>query len=274
MALDQSPPSQAALEEAAALAAGLRAELTGIFVLDMDLLRISALPVGREIGLTSAQRRPLDPAAMERALRARAETARRTLDSVARRHQVRSSFVLSRGSVAGELLAAASRADIMAMGLIGHMGLAGRHLGSTTRQIRARSSCSLLLLAPGPRSGKRVLVLHTNSADSAAGLDLALELARRRGAELVVLPCGASEQLRADLDARLQQAGTQVRVGATAPESFRELAGIIRALDGGLLVAAEDCPLMAGHDDEFDRLGCPVLLARAPAALGGQPETV
>ena len=45
VALDASSHSHAALEEAAQLASGLEAELAGIFVLDSELLRLSALPV-------------------------------------------------------------------------------------------------------------------------------------------------------------------------------------------------------------------------------------
>ncbi|HEY5645591.1 MAG TPA: universal stress protein [Pseudomonadales bacterium] len=263
VALDESPHSRAALEEAAALAAGLQAELMGIFVMDTDLLRLAGLPLGRETGLTSARRRVLDPASMERALRAQAEAARRALDSIARQHRLRSSFLLSRGSVSGELIEAASRADIVAMGLIGHMGLAGRHLGSTTRRIRMQSRCSLLLLAPGQRRGSRVLVLSTGSADSDRGLDLALELARRRGVDLVVLPCNDDPKVRETVSARLVQSGVAVHLGK-APERFEDLAVTISEQGGGILVVGQDCPLIAGHDDQLDQLGCPVLLAYAP----------
>ena len=51
VALDASPHSHAALEEAAALAKPLQAELAGVFVLDAELLRLSALPVARETRL-------------------------------------------------------------------------------------------------------------------------------------------------------------------------------------------------------------------------------
>jgi single-stranded-DNA-specific exonuclease len=54
------------LEAAVALARGLDAELLGLFVEDLDLLRFAALPFAHEIGLASAVRRRLDPAALER----------------------------------------------------------------------------------------------------------------------------------------------------------------------------------------------------------------
>ncbi len=269
VALDESPHSRAALEEAAELAAGLQAELMGMFVLDADLLRLSGLPVGRETGLTSARRRALDPVSMERALRVQAETARQALEAIARRHRLQSSFLLGRGSVTAELSEAASRADIVAMGMIGHMGQAGRHLGSTTRQIRAHSHCSLLLLAPGHRPGNRVVAVCTGSADSDRGFDLAVELARRRRAELVILPCSDDPALRETLSSRVAESGVEVLIGA-APSGFDELIASVRTYAGGLLVVGQDCALIQGHDDELDRLGCPVLLAYA---LDSSPPT-
>ncbi|MGE0624290.1 MAG: universal stress protein [Pseudomonadales bacterium] len=268
VALDESPHSRAALEEAAELAAGLQAELMGMFVLDADLLRLAGLPVGRETGLTSARRRALDPVSMERALRMQGEAARRTLEAIAERHRLRSSFLLGRGSVTGELIEAASRADIVAMGMIGHMGLSGRHLGSTARQIRTRSRCSLLLLAPGRRPGNRVVAVCTGSPDSDRGLDLALELARRRGTPLVLLPCSDDPDLRERLLKQASERGVEVQLG-TAPAGFEELAATVRSHGGGLLVVGQDCDLIAGHDDELDRLGCPVLLAYASGAEPG-----
>lgn len=262
VALDESPHSRAALEEAAELAQWLQAELMGMFVLDADLLRLAGLPVGRETGATSARRRALDPVSMERALRLQAETARKTLEAIAARHRVQSSFLLSRGSVSGELIEAASRADIVAMGMIGHMGVAGRHLGSTTRQIRTRSHRSLLLLAPGRRAGSRVVAVCTGSPDSERGLDLALELARRRGTSLVLLPCGDDPALEERLRAQAAERGVEVILGA-APAGFEDLAASVRAHGGGLLVVGQDCDLLSGHDDELDKLGCPVLLAYA-----------
>jgi nucleotide-binding universal stress UspA family protein len=274
VALDESPHSRAALEAAAELAAGLQAELMGMFVLDSDLLKLAGLPLSRETGLTSARHRTLDPASMERALRMQAEAARRMLEAIAERHRLQSSFLLGRGSVSGELIEAASRADIVAMGTIGHMGQAGRHFGSTARQIRTRSHCSVLLLAPGRRAGDRVIAVCTGSADSDRGLDLALELARRRRTSLVLLPCSDDAALRERLLAVAAERGVEVLLG-TAPSGFENLAAAVRAYRGGLLVIGQDCDLIAGHDEELDRLGCPVLLAYSagPVPVGGESAT-
>ena len=49
VALDGSAHASGAPEAAAALAARLHAELEGVFVQDIDLARLAALPIGREI---------------------------------------------------------------------------------------------------------------------------------------------------------------------------------------------------------------------------------
>lgn len=272
VALDASAPSHAALEEAAALAAGLQAELTGIFVLDTELLRLSALPVAYETGLTSARRRALDPESMERALQAQAQKARAALEATARRHRLQSTFRLSRGNVVSELIEAASQADLMAIGLIGHMASTGKRLGSATLGVRARSHCSLLLLAPGHRLAGSVVVVFEDSADSGRALDIAREVAERRESDLVVLVCGDEaerEGLKNSVGERLEGASTSVTVDEIAAGGFETLGALFKRYQGGLLVLGQDCELVAGRDDELYALGCPVLLAHAG---GAEPE--
>ena len=109
VALDASPHSQAALEAASELADVLKAELVGIFVEDVNLLRLAGLPFAREVGYPSGTDRPLDSPSMERELRIQAEQARQTLAGVAVRRQIRWSFRVVRGQVATELLTRSAR---------------------------------------------------------------------------------------------------------------------------------------------------------------------
>lgn len=277
VALDASAPSHAALEEAAALAAGLQAELSGLFVLDAELLRLAALPVARETGLTSATRRSLNPAGMERALKAQAEAARAALEAAARRHRLHSTFRLSRGDVVSELIEAATQADLMAMGAIGHMSIAGKRLGSATRAVRARSRCSLLLLAPGLRLGGSVVVVADGTAGSARAVELADELSLSREADLVVLVCSAPdsrEVIAAEIRERIGGRPKPPTFDEIDPDRFDTLRNLLRRHGCGLLVVGQDCELVTGHDDELCDLGCPVLLAgsgdggEAPAEQG------
>lgn len=108
-----APSRRAVLEAAAALADKLDAELVGLFVEDVDLLHFAGLPFAREVGFTSATRRPLDVPAMERSLRTLAKEAHATLALVARDSPVRWSFRVARGPEAPELLAVATGEDLV-----------------------------------------------------------------------------------------------------------------------------------------------------------------
>jgi hypothetical protein len=113
VALDTGPRARAALEAAAELAARMQAELVGLFVEDVELLHFAGLPFAREVGYPSASLRPLDVAAMERALRAAAEEVQRTLAAVAARGPLSWSFRTARGAVPAELRAAAAEGGIV-----------------------------------------------------------------------------------------------------------------------------------------------------------------
>mgnify|MGYP006208676469 CR=1 FL=1 len=65
-----APGSAASPAAIARLAREMQAELLGLFIEDAELLRFAALPLAAEIGFPSAAHRKLDPASMERALRA------------------------------------------------------------------------------------------------------------------------------------------------------------------------------------------------------------
>jgi hypothetical protein len=111
--LDAGPRGRAAIEAAARLAARTQAELVCLFVEDVDLLRLAGLPFAREVGYPSAALRPLDVAAMERALRATAQEVQRTLTAIAARAPLNWSFRVARGTVLHELRAAAAGGDIV-----------------------------------------------------------------------------------------------------------------------------------------------------------------
>jgi hypothetical protein len=106
--LDSRLRTDAALEALAALAGELEAELIGLFVEDVDLLHLAALPFAREVGFPSATRRDLDVARMERSFEAQANELRRACEAVLKSSSVSWSFRVARGSRAAQLLSAAT----------------------------------------------------------------------------------------------------------------------------------------------------------------------
>jgi nucleotide-binding universal stress UspA family protein len=265
VALDASPHSDAALQAAAALAEPLQAELAGIFVLDTELLRLSALPAASETGLTSAQRRPLNPETMARALKLQAEQARRSLEAAARRHRLEASFQLIQGNVLAEILRAAKETDLLAMGVVGQMNVTRQRIGSTVRGVTTRAGCSVLLLSPGAPAGDTVVAVYDESTQSGRALELARQLASRRGSELVVLVDAGDtppEGLEAAARAQLEVMGVEARVDAIGSGGLPALKAALRRHGGGLLVMASDCRLIDGRQDQLSSLEVPVLLAR------------
>lgn len=94
------------LRAIAALAADAQAELLGVFIEDTALLELARLPFAAEIGWPSAARRSLDLGALERALRARAETLRQGLAAAAAPARLAYSFRVARQAPSQALAAA------------------------------------------------------------------------------------------------------------------------------------------------------------------------
>jgi nucleotide-binding universal stress UspA family protein len=165
VAIDTSPHGSAALEVAARLATELRAELQGLFVEDINLLRLAGLPFTREIDYPSGTSRPLDIEAMEQTLRTRAEGVRRAIAETARRTSLRWSFRTSRGNLAQTMLTESLEADLL---------LIGREESSP--------STSRAIAHQGP-----IMVIDEGSCSSNRLMDTAQRLARQHADIIVAL---------------------------------------------------------------------------------------
>ncbi len=108
--LDSPLQTDAALEALAVLAGEMEAELIGLFIEDVDLLHLAALPFACEVGFPSATRRDLDVARMERFFEAQANELRRACEAVLKSSPVSWSFRVARGSRLEQLLRAATEA--------------------------------------------------------------------------------------------------------------------------------------------------------------------
>lgn len=251
LALDISPRSRAALELATALAAELDAELAGLFVEDADLLHIGRLPFAREIGLFCPAPRPLDLRQLELALRREAEQARRLLVEAAARSRLRWSFQVARGRIASALFTLAAEADLVVLGKRPRVGV--RQLGAALVQWQVRTA------APGP-----VVAVYDGSPSCRRALELAVRLARTRGAELCLLLPAASDQAFMQLanDATVQLQGAGPACTRLTGGDIAEVATAARHLDAGVLVLNGDGRLRggAGFATLLNEVDCPVLL--------------
>jgi nucleotide-binding universal stress UspA family protein len=270
VALDASRESQAALEAAAKLAARLEAELLGLFVEDVDLLNLAALPFSREVPLLSRTSCILEPEQIERDLKSRAAMARRALAEAAAAFHIGWSFRIARGRVETELLAAAKDADLVALGK-GTRPLSGHaYLGSTGRAIAARTIRSVLFAAmTSGLADAAVAAVYREGRRSGEALTLAARLAKHDGRSLVVFVLGDSPgalaRMEADVDEQLQSmaiSGSLRRVNGTG---MADLLRAVKATPISLLVLGANV-LPSDTDVALDTLveesACSILLVR------------
>jgi nucleotide-binding universal stress UspA family protein len=268
VALDASPHSLAALEAAVDLAARLRAELSGLFVEDVNLLRLAGSPLAQEVGFFSATRRRLDAQQIERQLRAQASRVRQALQAMAEPAEVQWSFRIARGVIASELLTAAAEVDLIILGRGGWSLTRRRRLGSTARAVLSEAPGLALILQHGAGLEMPVLVVYDGSPLAQKALAAAAALVEEEEGHLTVLiladGADAAHRLQKQAAGWLQERGVEVRYRLLTKLSVPRLAHIVQLEGGGTLVLPARSPLL---QDEalltlLDEIEIPVLLVR------------
>jgi nucleotide-binding universal stress UspA family protein len=164
VALDASPQSLVALDIAAEIATKYQAELIGIYVEDINLVRLANLPFSREIGRFSASSRPFDSSRLQNLMHAHARLVQRRLAYTARRTNLRWSMQITRGSISDELIMAAQESDLIILGKSGWSRR--REPGSTAQSILTRTSRQALILSRKFQPGSPILVVFEGSQAS------------------------------------------------------------------------------------------------------------
>lgn len=267
IAVDGSPHSLAALEGAALLAARQQAVLTGIFVEDTDLLRLADLPFARELMYPAVLGRPLDSLVMKSRLKEAAETARQALSEAALRAGIDWSFLVRRGSVLQELLAAAERADLVVLGKASHLERRRRvRLGTTATRLLAESPRPALVLQYGERCRGPALLVCDGSPASIEKLPSAVDAASLFGGAPTILLLARDREEAAELrrrceavldrrDWRFRRCSPAERSGITRI-AHEEESGVVILVGIPLAIGTEHLPEML---DKIDR---PVLVYR------------
>jgi nucleotide-binding universal stress UspA family protein len=255
VALDESPRSAAALAAAASLASELGAELAGLFVEDIDLQHLIGLPFAREFSLLSGAGRTLSQAEMERTWRREADTLQHQLAEAASRLRLRWSFRVARGRVSAEVNTQAQAFDLIVLGK--RTGISVMTLTQTT----------VTSVYPSVQVGP-VLVLFEDRSTSAHSLEMGATLARRNGAELVLLiNAGSEEAYRvACADAR-NALKARATTGRCVWLSTLDGASLVRAVKregAGCLVLADRERFLGqtGFERVLDEIECPIVLTR------------
>lgn len=241
VALDASSHSLAALEEAANLAASMEAELMGLFIEDINLIRLASLPFARQISYPSGAEESLDPGRLERELKVRGEHARKALAAAAERAQRPWSFRTVRGEITAEILTAAEPADVVFWGKAGWSPPQPRFLGSAALGIPAGAPGALLLAQHGIiHTGERALAVYDGSQCSLQALKTAMHLAATRGHHLTVFLLAdaseAADRLEHEVRRMANHLLKRLRIHRLYQPDAHRLAEAVQSEGAGLLV--------------------------------------
>lgn len=265
VAAESSAHGRTAVTAAVALAHRLEAELEGLFIQDVNLMRLAGLPVARLVRIRGGK--PEGGAASEIATELDAESRqiRRALESEAARAGVKASFRVTQGRLDAEFVSAGGLGDLL---IVSH---AGRGAGPAPAVLAAMagSARSVLVLRDKPLAAIRhALVLYDGSpggdkallgamllvGESAEGLTVALRAANPE----------AARRLRRRVETQARHHGAQVRFRTVAAPSLNELCRLAGAIKADLTVIAADDALLAdnGNRKLLEDMACPVLLVR------------
>ena len=264
VAVDASRHSLAALQAAAELASSLEAELHGVFVEDVNLLRIAALPMARELRFPFTTHARMTPRRMRRQLRAQAHQAREAFSAICRKCQVEWTFRVVRGSVSSKLLEEAAEADLICVGRASRPVMQRTKMGSTARAAATEIQQSVLVISQDTRITAPIVVIDDGSNESARALLLAARLALETGGFLSILvppdTSSTPEDLQRRLDKHLDRENLLIQ--------YRELASfhvtsIIRSVQDetcGLLIVSRATLEREEIGRLLDGVACPILL--------------
>lgn len=246
LGLEGSAPAQELLSAATALARGLHAELAGLFVEDVALLRMAALPFTREVGLSSGVARSIELGDLERTLQRQAEHVRRELARVAVELALPWSFRVARGSLLEQVLGAAAATDLIVL---------ARRRWSVGGAIEARTE---------PAAAVCVLFDATEGGDRALLAALALAEGRPEQVSLLVARSGASslQSLRERAAQALHVAADVPRLQLLATPEAGDLAQHTRRRRSrALVLSLQNLPDARTHLHVLlEAAGCPVVL--------------
>jgi nucleotide-binding universal stress UspA family protein len=254
--LDTSESGRPPLETAARLAAILGAELEGVFVEDINLIRLSGLPFLREVRPWSLADEEISTQRMQRELRTLARRAEQMLERVARETGVRWSFQVWRGRTEAASLARAFGADILSLGRVSSLVSSGMFT-TTRRFVRQYRETDI-----------SISVLFSDSEQAARAVATACCLAKDMDARLtVMLPGSRTEDLPVLKEKALAILNLHGQVARLVQVTGADAQSLGRAADASgmsILITEAEHPLLqqAGLDQCLEALFCPVLLVR------------
>ena len=270
VALDAESSTPDSLEAAAEIAGRLRAELIGLFVEDVNLLRSAELPFVRQLSLSAATSEDFDTTTMERELRSLAMQTRRMFEAAARRQKIAHSFRVVRGQVTHEVEAASEEADLVILEGTSRPLSRFVRLGSSARAVARGSTRSVLVLRPGILTARNLIIAYDGSSGADKALGVAARFARAAAGELTILLLSGEraglEKLEVQAQERLDAFGMTAEFRTFGEPSITGLCGLAQQVGNSTLVMNADSTLIAGDatatEQLLEEISCPLLLVR------------
>jgi hypothetical protein len=267
-ALDASCHDAAALTTAVEVAARLDVEVTGLFIEDVNLIRLAALPMVRHIAIGSAAAAPFNVEQLEADLRTLAARAAAELESAAARQGVKWSFRVVRGLPAAELTTATMTYDLLVVGATRALAGVPSRLGSPLQAAVRRAGRSILHVPRRMTLTRPLIVLSTGSKLTLRTLAAATHLVGAATREFAVLLAGvptgtarAADQIAAALAAQ----GYRSRIRQVGELTTAQLTRAVRESGSDVLIVAADLPGVeedAALEDLMAGAPCPILIVR------------
>lgn len=251
VALDATPRCMASLEMAAGLAAHMRAQLETLFVEDVNLLRLAGLPFAKELDRASGEARSMDEAGIESALSAHVERLKRRLEWFSKNKQIEYNLRTVRGDYFTEAMHAES--DILFM--------------FASNRVSMVENVSVGRIETPRSTGwgrSPVYTIYQGDSESDVALQLAEEIAKMLGTELiVVLPPDTEDTLKTMRDQISKQLVGRMRLNIKiAHTDFVETTAEIGRSNCGLLVLPRHVKEVGGDRKKaLQSLHCPVVIA-------------
>lgn len=268
VALDGSPSSLSALENGAELAVRLNAELVGLFVEDINLLRATQLPFTQEISFLMSGFRRLDSLELERQMRVQAERVRRIMERITLAKKLSAVFRVTRGSVAEEILNAGKDADLLVLGKTGRAWPGFGRSGSTVRKVLVRRPGMTLIWHSHGVEERPVVLAYDGSESADRALEVAVSLKAVQEAELVVFLVSdtreKAERLRKDVSARLEEIGVLASFRTLVRPDFTNLSWMLGNENAGpVVIPCNDQHVSGTHLCSLvEEIANPVLLVK------------
>lgn len=259
IALDASGQSSQALQAAAELAASLQAELEGIFIEDINLIRLAELPFTREIRPASMTEEVVDLQRMEQELRSQARQQQQKLELIAREKGISCSFSTRRGHIKAELMQTAAEVDFLTF------------CSPDQRSDRLKTK-TIDNAVSWSQAKPSITVIFGNPQDGNGMLMAAARLAERLAMDLTVLLTGETDEDTKDMQRAARSILADEKLVANfIPLPACQVSDLIIATDSAnsrLLLVNSNNPVVSGGElwHYLEQISCPVLIVRDQSA--------